>query len=107
MINVFVVGNSAVLEPSTTGSATTDSAGFRERTALWTRRRMSTRYADGRLGDWPAHSEIPLRNWPTRYVSTCDLRGSYWYMFVGICGGAYRLRYRSMRASKHVSFACL
>ena len=75
MINVLVVGTSAVLVPSTTGSATTDSCGFLEPAALWARRRMSTRYADGRLGDWPAHSEIPLRNWPTRYVLTCDSRG--------------------------------
>ena len=32
--NVFVVGRSAVLIPSTAGSATADSAGFHKRTAL-------------------------------------------------------------------------
>ena len=36
VINVFVVVASAVLVPSATGSAATDSCGFRERTARWT-----------------------------------------------------------------------
>ena len=34
VINVSVAGTSAVLKPSTARSATTDSAGFLERTAL-------------------------------------------------------------------------
>ena len=75
VISVSVARTSAILKPSTTGSATTDSAGFRERTALRARRRMSTRYADGRRGGYPAYSEIPLRKWSTRYVLTCDSRG--------------------------------
>ena len=37
VIDVFVTGTSAVLEPITTRSATTDSAGFYEHAALWTR----------------------------------------------------------------------
>ena len=35
--SVSVDGTSAVLIPSTAGSATTDSTGFLKRTALWTR----------------------------------------------------------------------
>ena len=35
VVSVSVAGNSAFLEPSTTRSATTGSAGFRERAALW------------------------------------------------------------------------
>ena len=34
--NIFAAKSSAVLIPSTAGSATTDSAGFNERTARWT-----------------------------------------------------------------------
>ena len=40
VINVFVAGTAAVLVPSTTRSATTVSAGFLERAALWTRHRF-------------------------------------------------------------------
>ena len=42
-INIFVTGTSTVLKPSTARSATTDSAGFLERAALWTRYRISDR----------------------------------------------------------------
>ena len=41
VINVSVAGTSTVLKPSTTRSATTDSAGFPERAALWARHRIS------------------------------------------------------------------
>ena len=37
VINVSVADSSAVLEPSASRSATTDSAGFLERAALWAR----------------------------------------------------------------------
>ena len=37
VIYVFVCSTSAVLVPSTVRSATTDSAGFQERAALWAR----------------------------------------------------------------------
>ena len=40
VINIFVVGTSAVLKPSTTRSATAVSAGFRERAASGARRRF-------------------------------------------------------------------
>ena len=40
VINVSVAGTPAVLKPSTTRSATTDSAGFPERAALWARDRI-------------------------------------------------------------------
>ena len=49
MINVFVVRSSAVLIPSTAGSATTGSAGFLERTALWTRHLVDK---EGVRADW-------------------------------------------------------
>ena len=38
--SVSVACTSAVLVPSTTGSAATGSAGFLERAALWTRHRL-------------------------------------------------------------------
>ena len=41
VINIFVAGTSAVVKPSTTRSATTASAGFLERAALWARHRFS------------------------------------------------------------------
>ena len=37
VINIIVVGTSAVLKPSTARSATTDPTGFPECAALWTR----------------------------------------------------------------------
>ena len=43
VISVSAAGPSAVLEPSTARSATTDSAGFRECAALWTRHHTSDR----------------------------------------------------------------
>ena len=46
VINTFVK-SSAVLEPSTTRSAATDSAGFLERAAPWARDRISDRWGDG------------------------------------------------------------
>ena len=41
--NVSVADISTVLVPSTTRSATTDSVGFLERAALWTRHRITDR----------------------------------------------------------------
>ena len=41
VISVSVAGTSAVLIPSTARSATTDSAGSRERAALWAHPRTS------------------------------------------------------------------
>ena len=41
--NVGIAGTSAVLEPRTARSATTDSAGFLERAALQTRHRIRDR----------------------------------------------------------------
>ena len=46
VISVSVAGPSAVLEPSTARSTTTDSARFRELTALWTRHGTSDRWGD-------------------------------------------------------------
>ena len=43
VINVSVPGTSALLKPSTARSATTDSAGFLERAALWARHHFSDR----------------------------------------------------------------
>ena len=43
VINVFVASPSAVIEPSTARSATTDSARFPERAALWACHRLSDR----------------------------------------------------------------
>ena len=54
VINVSVAGTSAVLVPSTAGSATTGSAGFLEGAALWTPR------AD-RRGDWRVHYKLAFR----------------------------------------------
>ena len=42
VISVSVAGTSAVLIPSTARSATTDSAGFLKRAALFTRHRISS-----------------------------------------------------------------
>ena len=59
VINILAAKSSAVLEPSTTRSATTDSAGFRKRTALWTRHLIAR--GDGYrprvdwCGDWRAN----------------------------------------------------
>ena len=41
--SVSVVGTAAILIPSTARSATTDSAGFLERAALWARHHISGR----------------------------------------------------------------
>ena len=46
VINVFVVGASAVLIPSPARSAATDSAGFQERATLWTRHHICDRWGD-------------------------------------------------------------
>ena len=43
VINVSIAGSSALLKPSTARSATTGSAGFLERAALWTGNRFSDR----------------------------------------------------------------
>ena len=43
VINVSVAGTSTVLVPSPTRSATTDSSGFLEGTALWTPHRIGNR----------------------------------------------------------------
>ena len=43
VINISVADSSAVLEPSAARSATTDSAGFLERAALWARYLISDR----------------------------------------------------------------
>ena len=47
VFHVSVAGSSAVLRPSTAGSATTDSAGFLERAALRACPRLSDRWGDG------------------------------------------------------------
>ena len=61
VISVSAAGPSAVLEPSTARSATTDSAGLRELPALWTRYFCSDRWGDV----WRATYELSVRNWPT------------------------------------------
>ena len=43
VVNVFVAGSSAVLKPSTTGSATTASGGFLEFAAFGARNRFGDR----------------------------------------------------------------
>ena len=47
MLHVSILSASAVLVPSTAGSATTDSAGFLERAACWARHLISNRRGDG------------------------------------------------------------
>ena len=47
VINISLADTSTVLIPSTARSATTDSAGFLERAALWARRRTSGHWCDG------------------------------------------------------------
>ena len=58
VVNISVVSSSAVLEPSTARSTTTDSAGFHELAALRTRHGTSDRQGDGwradRRADWRA-----------------------------------------------------
>ena len=51
VVNVFVAGTSAVLKPSTTGSATAVSAGFLERAAFGACHRFSDRWGDGWRAD--------------------------------------------------------
>ena len=48
---VFIVGTSALLKPSTTGSATTFSAGFLERAACWAHHLIVNRRGDDWRGD--------------------------------------------------------
>ena len=48
MINIVVVGSSAVLIPRTTRSATTDSAGFRECAAFGALKGFHDRWGDRR-----------------------------------------------------------
>ena len=54
VINFSIAYTSAVFEPSTTRSATTDSAGFLERAALWAHPRIfygwGNRYRADKLG---------------------------------------------------------
>ena len=52
VINFSVARSSTILEPSTTGSATTYSAGFLERAALWARHSVSDGWRDDCRGDW-------------------------------------------------------
>ena len=52
VINVPVARTTAFLEPSTAGSATTNSAGFRECAALRARHRVSNHRSDGWRGGW-------------------------------------------------------
>ena len=47
VIDIFVVGRSAVLKPSTARSATASSAGFLECTAFVARHRFGNRGGDG------------------------------------------------------------
>ena len=58
VIDIFVAISSAVLEPSTARSATTDSAGFLKRTALWARHLIARgdgeRFRVDWCGDWCA-----------------------------------------------------
>ena len=51
VLHVSVPSSSAVLEPSTARSATTDSPGFLERAALWARHLISTRSGDERIAE--------------------------------------------------------
>ena len=59
VINDSVPCTSTVLEPSTSRSATTDSAGFLERAALRACHRVSDRWGDG--CDWPARYKLAIR----------------------------------------------
>ena len=65
VINIFVASTSAVLKPSTARSATTDSAGFLKRAALWARHRISDRWDDGWRADWGSGYELSFSDWPT------------------------------------------
>ena len=66
VMNVSVASTSAVLVPSTTGSAATDSAGFLERAARWARDPISNRcWGDGWRGNCGYGYELSFRVWPT------------------------------------------
>ena len=60
MTNVHVAGTSAVLVPGAARSATTDSAGFLERTALQARHRIRDRGSDGCRNDWCSGYELSV-----------------------------------------------
>ncbi len=51
VINVFITGTPTVLKPSTTRSATAESARFTERVTFWARHRVSDRGGDGWCAD--------------------------------------------------------
>ena len=51
VVNIFVVGTSAVLKPSAVRSATTASAGFLERAAVGARHRFNDRKGFGGRAD--------------------------------------------------------
>ena len=65
VVNVPVAGTSTTLKPSTARSATTASAGFLERAALWARRRTSGHWCDGWSADRRSRYEFSFRYWPT------------------------------------------
>ena len=51
VVNVSIASTSAILIPSTTGSAATVSTGFLERAALWAHARARTCWRPGRRAD--------------------------------------------------------
>ena len=65
VLHNFITGPSAVLVPSTPGSATTDSARFLERTALWAGHRISDRWGDRWRTDWSPGDELSFGIWAT------------------------------------------
>ena len=68
VVSVSVAGTSAVLIPSTTRSAATDSAGFLERAALWARNRITDGWDDKRRAGWPGFcrvgEKVAASQWP-------------------------------------------
>ena len=64
VIYVSVAGTSTLLKPSTTRSATTDSAGFLKCAALWARHRAINRWGDERHAGGGSGYEFPLDDRP-------------------------------------------
>ena len=75
VLRVSATGASTVLVPSTTSSATTDSAGFLKRAALWASHRISDRWGDGLCAGWGSGYELSFRDWPT--ISMRVLHGGH------------------------------
>jgi len=73
VLNVLVVSTSAIPKPSTTRSATTGSAGFHKRAALWTRLRTSDCWRDDCRVDDHVGYQLAVRQCSLPcYILTCS-----------------------------------